>query len=299
VSITSHQARQVRRPPVEATTILLDLDGTLLPDEDVVDVALARASVPAAAEYGVSPVRLAAAVRAAARAIWVSGPYNEYCLRIGISSWEGLWCRFEGSGAEVGGLRNWAPTYRFSAWANALSQLGVGDNGLAAELADRFPTERRRLLAPYPEVDTVLSLLKERFTLALITNGASCLQREKLSGSGLSGYFGDRVFVSSEIGYAKPAREIFDLVLRAVQGTPRSALMVGDSLERDINGAINAGLKAIWINRSRQNQAEASQIPVIADLNELASLVSNGPADQQVQQSSTRKSRGKLESNPS
>ena len=56
--------------------------------------------------------------------------------------------------------------------------------------------------------------------MALVTNGAACLQREKLTASGLSGYF-DVVVVSSEFGVAKPDAAIFGHALAQMDSTPR------------------------------------------------------------------------------
>ena len=103
---------------------------------------------------------------------------------------EGLWCRFEGDGDELAGLRRWAPEYRREAWRRALADQGVADDALAEELGERFGTERRARHEVFADVPAALAAAG--VPLALVTNGASCLQREKLAGSGLADRFDAR-----------------------------------------------------------------------------------------------------------
>ena len=102
--------------------------------------------------------------------------------------------------------------------------------------------------------------MRESHAFALVTNGASCLQREKLVASGLSDYF-DVVVVSAEFGAAKPDASIFRHALDQLGSDDKSAVMVGDSLSRDVNGAIAAGLGAVWVNRfGRSRPAERPRL---------------------------------------
>ena len=93
--------------------------------------------------------------------------------------------------------------------------------------------------------------LQEDYALGLVTNGASCLQREKLEASGLRRFF-DVVVVSGEVGVGKPEAAIFRHALARLDAPAEATAMVGDSLARDIDGAVAAGLSAIWINRFRR-----------------------------------------------
>ena len=129
---------------------------------------------------------------------------HPYCRRVGISSWEGLWCRFEGE--ELDGLRRWAPEYRREAWRRALADQGVDDRALAEELGERFGIERRARHEVFADVPAALAAAG--VPLALVTNGASCLQREKLAGSGLADRF-DAVVVSGDLGVGKPDASVF------------------------------------------------------------------------------------------
>lgn len=214
------------------------------------------------------PLGLVAAARAQARELWSSAPTSNYCRYIGISSTEGLWCRFEGDDAATKALRKWSPTYRRATWARALEAQGVDDCALADALAERFAAERRARHRVFGDVEPALSELRERHPLGLVTNGASCLQHEKLDHSGLRPFF-DVVIVSAEFGIGKPDASIFRHALSCLVEPHEQAVMLGDSLARDIDGALSAGLQAIWVNRlGHQRPAERQGVVEVSTLGE-------------------------------
>jgi putative hydrolase of the HAD superfamily len=183
--------------------LLFDLDDTLMVEEPAAAAAFDATARSAAAQYAVDVAALARGARARARELWYAAPTHAFCLRVGISSWEGLWCRFDGEEPDVRRLRAWSPTYRYEAWRLALADQGIDDASLARDLGDRFITERRARYEVFDDVVSALSELRESYKLAIVTNGASCLQRDKLAASGLSDYF-DALVVSADLGVAKP-----------------------------------------------------------------------------------------------
>jgi len=58
----------------------------------------------------------------------------------------------------------------------------------------------------------------------------------------------DRVFCFENVGYRKPSLEFYNTILNAIGATPLNTVMVGDSLETDVAGAMAAGLSGIWYN---------------------------------------------------
>jgi len=166
-------------------------------------------------------------------------------------------------------LRAWAPHYRHDAWAAALADFGVEDERLAHDLADRFGHERRARHAVFRDSVPALEWARsQNYKLALITNGAPCLQREKLAASQLERYF-DVVLISGECGIGKPAFPIFMQALELLGIHAEEATMVGDSIERDIDGARAAGLRGIWINRFRRLPSSSRPPSVIETLHGL------------------------------
>lgn len=96
----------------------------------------------------------------------------------------------------------------------------------------------------FPEVIPAMESLKGRFAVIAVTNGNANLET-----IGIKHLFDD-IVTAADVGAAKPARQVFD---RAVQlgGAPaEQTLHVGDHPEYDVDGARNAGLRTVWVNRN-------------------------------------------------
>ena len=98
----------------------------------------------------------------------------------------------------------------------------------------------------------LLNFLKKKYSLHIISNGFEDIQKRKVKNSGLYKFF-DNIFTSEGIGYKKPNSKIFEFVLNEVNIKPVSAVMIGDSKEADIIGALNFGLNAIHFNSNNEN----------------------------------------------
>ncbi len=123
-----------------------------------------------------------------------------------------------------------------------------------------------------PGAEEVIRALRGRFRLALVTNGLKDVQRPRLERSVLRDSF-ERVFISEEIGAAKPSRDYFEAVFLGIGSPPKeSVLLIGDSLTSDMRGGLEYGLDACWYNPS----GKTTDLPVtyqIARLSELVSLL--------------------------
>ena len=263
-------------------TLLFDLDDTLVVEEPAAAASFAATAHLASTRHRVDVEKLALAARERARELWYATPAHPYCMRVGISSWEGLWCRFDGEEPDVRWLREWSPRYRREVWNLALADQGVHDPMLAEELGERYGTERRARHDRFLDVPGCLDELSDSYTLALITNGASCLQREKLATAGLDAYF-DTVIVSAEFGIGKPDPSIFEHALSLLGSDPEHTVMIGDSLVRDVDGAIAAGLQGVWVNRSGQprpvDRPDLVEVTTLSDLPATLGRLANIPDD--------------------
>lgn len=255
--------------------LLLDLDDTLIVEEPAAVAAFAATAAAAAEIHPLDPRRLALDARASARELWHGAAVCAFGRRIGISSWEALWCRYEGDDEELRALRAWAPGFRRDAWRRALERQGIVDDELAAELGERFGRERRARHETFEDAAPALDALRGDYRLALVTNGASCLQREKFEASGLADRF-DAVVVSGELRSAKPDPAVYAHALDAVGARAGDAVMVGDSVANDVDGPIAAGLRAIWLNRTGEPRpADRHDIVEIAGLHALTSALAD------------------------
>jgi putative hydrolase of the HAD superfamily len=233
---------------VTIEAIFFDLDDTLVVEEASVEEAFLAAGARAQRKHGIDPQAFTQSIRQNARRIWKASPINPYCQTIGISSWEGLWARFLWDDPNMKALREWAPTYRREAWSSALAEHGVDDAPFAEELVTIFQNERRARHIPFPDSEPVLKELGKNHRLGLISNGVPDIQREKIEGAKLIHHF-ESITISGEVGIGKPDAQIFEAAMDALKVPAGAALMVGNSLKRDIAGAQRAGLRAIWVNR--------------------------------------------------
>ena len=97
----------------------------------------------------------------------------------------------------------------------------------------------------------LLDFLKKKYNLHILSNGFEDVQKRKIKNSGLYKYF-DNIYTSELIGYKKPNPKIFHFALNKVNIKPFSAVMIGDSKEADILGALNIGLNAIHFNSNNE-----------------------------------------------
>jgi phosphoserine phosphatase len=256
------------------SAILFDLDDTLVVEEPAADAAFLATAQVAAGRHPLDAAALARSARRRARELWRAGPAYTYGEdTIGMSSWEALWCRWEGENADVRFCREWAVGYRTEAWTVALADHGVADRALAEELGLRFGAERRRRHEAFTDARPALAELRRTHRLALVTNGASCLQREKLAGAGLAEEDFDAVVISGDVGVAKPRPEVFAHTLGLLGVGAAEAVMVGDSLERDVRGAEACGIRGVWLNRTGPRSPAPNGHAEIATLADLSPII--------------------------
>ncbi|MEO7976295.1 YjjG family noncanonical pyrimidine nucleotidase [Flavobacterium sp.] len=93
----------------------------------------------------------------------------------------------------------------------------------------------------------VLEYLKPKYKLHIITNGFANIQDKKLNNALLSGYF-STITNSESAGVKKPNSIIFDYAVNLAKASKENCIMIGDCLDADVNGALNAGLDAIFFN---------------------------------------------------
>lgn len=123
--------------------------------------------------------------------------------------------------------------------------------GVSLEVAERFVAA---MIDFDPAYDDALPLLKRLAAaghrLAVISNGPPGEhQRAKLRRAGLDRFFGDLVFISSEVGAAKPDPRIFHHGLQVLGARPEEALYVGDKALHDAAAAAVVGMQGVWIDR--------------------------------------------------
>lgn len=111
----------------------------------------------------------------------------------------------------------------------------------------RFLPENNHLFEGTMEL---LDYLKPKYNLHIITNGFADVQFKKINNSKISSYF-QTVTNSEMAGVKKPNPIIFDYALDLANAQKENSVMIGDSLEADVQGALDAGLDAIYFNEGK------------------------------------------------
>ncbi|EEU37373.1 uncharacterized protein NECHADRAFT_51589 [Fusarium vanettenii 77-13-4] len=119
-------------------------------------------------------------------------------------------------------------------------------------------------------VETLLRLRKHGYRICIITNGQTEDQAAKAEAIGIR-HLVDRIITSEEAGYQKPDLRIFQYAMQQLNASPH-AIMVGDSADSDIKGALDAQLTAIMYLPTTQESQRllfGQQVPVIQHMSQL------------------------------
>ncbi len=123
----------------------------------------------------------------------------------------------------------------------------------------------------FPEAHETLEYLSNEYTLHLISNGFREATEMKVSNTDLKKYF-STIVISEIVGFNKPDKAIFQFALDGAGAVVPQSLMIGDSVEADIRGAQDFGMKAIYFNPERKEKP-ADVMYEINELNQLVSLL--------------------------
>jgi len=159
-------------------------------------------------------------------------------------------------------------TVRFEAFRQTLTEIGRPDDTLASHLNEAYLKHRFEDIELFDDVLPTLHKLRGKYTLGLLSNGNSYPER-----CGLEGIFQFVVF-SQDYGVEKPDPEFFQIALEKAGCSKEQLLNVGDSLNNDVIGATDAGLKCVWLNRKRINSPNDVQVEYeIHSLSELLKIL--------------------------
>ena len=122
----------------------------------------------------------------------------------------------------------------------ALTQAG-DEPALAEPAFDLFFAERQRVEL-FADAHDTLAFLSARYPVVAVSNGNADIHR-----IGIGRYFRHSIS-ASDFGIAKPDVRIFHAAATAVDVLPHEVLHVGDDATLDAQGALNAGMQAVWVN---------------------------------------------------
>ncbi len=115
---------------------------------------------------------------------------------------------------------------------------------MAVQFLDLLPT--RKSLFPYT-IEILQYLQGKNYRMHLVTNGFENVQYNKIKNANLSPFF-EQIITSEASGSLKPNKEIFDYAMHKAGAGAEESIMIGDNLDADIQGGINAGIDTIFVN---------------------------------------------------
>ena len=129
-----------------------------------------------------------------------------------------------------------------------LLEIKIGDETLAKDMSAKFleilPT--KKLLFDYT-TEILDYLVNKKYVLHLLTNGFEKTQWSKITNSNIAKYFTN--VITSEISSCiKPSKQMFEYAITKAGAQLHESIMIGDNLDADIQGAINAGMDNIFVN---------------------------------------------------
>ena len=126
---------------------------------------------------------------------------------------------------------------------------------LAEQLSEDFLNLTTAHFSLLEGAEELVRYLAAKYPLTVVTNGFVEVQYEKFDKSGLKDCFA-HIVLSEEVGCQKPNPRIFEEALRMNGISAEDVVMIGDSWNSDIQGAINAGIDQIWIRKSKDQIPE-------------------------------------------
>lgn len=205
-----------------STTILFDLDDTLFDH-----IGTARATLAATA-----------ASRPALRGVPVEDLYARYSALL------------EELHPQVMTGRISYPEARQQRFARLLAPYEPTVSAEAAsEFAQYYYGHYQQLRRPVAGARELLRALKPTCKIGIVTNNRLAEQQQKLRHLGLSELV-DALITSEEVGVLKPDPLIYQVALARLGASPAQAVMVGDNWSADVLGALAAGIRPVWLNRT-------------------------------------------------
>ena len=153
----------------------------------------------------------------------------------------------------------------------------VPSHVIRAALDQLFGVTQANWALEEDSLPTLQKLEKSGYRLGIISNAGDDQDVQQLArGFGIRSYF-DFILTSAACSYRKPHPRIFELALANLYLLPSEAVMVGDSLLADVQGAQNAGMFGVWINRRAdplmETQEAVSPDASLSSLSELPGLL--------------------------
>lgn len=150
---------------------------------------------------------------------------------------------------------------------DTLAYFGIEDSMLAEEIGSKYIQNSPNRTILVEGAIEILTYLKTKYNLHIITNGFREVQYLKLDNCGLMPFF-EQIITSEEVGVMKPNPKVFEYALKKANASKEESVYVGDDYRVDIEGAINAGLQTIFYNPNEKKHS----LSILGDVTELKQI---------------------------
>jgi putative hydrolase of the HAD superfamily len=165
------------------------------------------------------------------------------------------------------------PGARRTTTRRALRRLGYDDDALADSIADAFTDMRREEYRLYPDAHATVDALRQAgVKLALVTNGASAIQRAKIERFDLEHRF-HHIQIEGEFGQGKPELAVYEHALEKLGCAACDAWMVGDNYEWEVVAPQKLGMCGIWYDPFEAGVPATASARPTRIINRLAELL--------------------------
>ncbi len=144
---------------------------------------------------------------------------------------------------------------RAERFSKTFLELGIHPDAVPHQFEDDYVCISPTKTNLFEGAENVLSYLQQKYTLHIISNGFKETTLTKMDFSALNPYFSN-VIISEDVGVNKPNPVIFEYALDKAKALKAESIMIGDSLEADIYGALNFGMDAIFFNPLKKEKPE-------------------------------------------
>lgn len=165
--------------------------------------------------------------------------------------------------------------YRYEAICRLLKEAGE-DKTLADQAFAHYFAARQKVHL-FDDSLPALKRLSKKLPLAAITNGNADLKT-----IGLENYFQGTI-AAHEIGAIKPDKRLFEAAVQLLGVAPESILHIGDDIQSDVIGALQAGMQSAWLNRQGSSTKQLEKLSlkpqyIVRNLSELCDLLETSNA---------------------
>ena len=153
--------------------------------------------------------------------------------------------------------------YRIIRFSKAMEVCGVSvTRQQAIDFQKQYLENQSRLCLSQKMCEILDACRDARIWLGIMTNGPTHHQTAKIDVLGLKHWIPkEHIFISEAVGYTKPDREIFAAAESQMGQDVQSIYMVGDSYEKDVMGAMQAGWNTIWMNHRHHPLPDGAEEP--------------------------------------